>query len=461
MNRTPEGDRFGYVGEVIDDDWTPEQAPAEPVLPPRHEDQPEFPEPGIYFDMPEEDYHAIHAVSASGLKRFSASSMDYWANSVLNLDYEERQRDWLDFGKATHALVLEGEKAYRERYVLELDQSDFDRLISGDAEVRKAISAFTEMKPVRPSGTRKQELIDQLAALGKEHGREVDLDAGVPDLRKQIATFEEEQPVSPVSRVTEEVDGEQVERTANMQDRIDQLLALDPEVLVWERLMAEFMDRNEGRTIISAKQDRRVRVAAHMIAAHDEIGPLFSKGWPEVSIFWFCSKTGAPMKARLDWWRLNAIVDLKTFSNQQGMPVNKAITRAIANYRYNIQHVVYDEAVEAAKAMVREHGASCIVASTEEQREFALRVAKEAEPPAFIFIFQQSGIAPVTRGVRMPRTASLGVFSVTRSQITELKREWIAKAEQFGVDPWIDHTPITEIDEESIPMWATEIGKDD
>src|SRR5688500_546982 len=60
------------------------------IDPPRHTGQPEFPLPGIYFGMPEETYHSIHACSASGIKRLAVSSMDYWALSPLN---EERPED--------------------------------------------------------------------------------------------------------------------------------------------------------------------------------------------------------------------------------------------------------------------------------------------------------------------------------------------------------------------------------
>jgi hypothetical protein len=57
-------------------------APIERVLPARHPDQPEFPEPGIYFGMDETVYHAINAFSASLAKKMSISTMDAWAAST-------------------------------------------------------------------------------------------------------------------------------------------------------------------------------------------------------------------------------------------------------------------------------------------------------------------------------------------------------------------------------------------
>ena len=74
------------VGTILDPDWG---KPVDPVLPPILADQPPFPAPGIYFGMPEDVYHAIHAVSASGLKKLATSNMDYWACSPLNPDKEE------------------------------------------------------------------------------------------------------------------------------------------------------------------------------------------------------------------------------------------------------------------------------------------------------------------------------------------------------------------------------------
>lgn len=461
-------EQFGSVGQIMDPDWTaqPAEQIAEPVLPPVLEGQPDFPEVGIYFGMDEETYHAIPALSSSGIKKLAASSMDFWANSWLNPDKEERQSRFLDYGKAAHVFVLEGEEEYLSRYAVDLDPADFEGkpMLISTAEIKAAIGRFTELRPVSPEGTTKQVLIDQLDALGQRHGKPVDLEGTVPQLKDRIRQFEEEQPVSPVSRVsTYDDDGNEISVAASKGDWIAQLLSLDPDALIWDDLMNQHHTRHAGKTMIRVIDDHRIRLAARMIQAHPEIGKRFQSGHPEVSVFWFCPVTGAPMKSRFDWVDVDGTTDLKTFSNKSGDPVDHAIERTIASYRYNIQHCVYDEAAEAAKAMVRESGQlvvfskdDCGVDQHMERVDFCERWCGFEEPNDFVFVFQQSGQAPVTRGKRMPREA-MGVFGTTQRRIEELKRFWVMNVEVYGLDPWVDTQPITMIEDEEIPMWATRI----
>ena len=64
-------------------------------------------------------------------------------------------------------------------------------------------------------------------------------------------------------------------------------------------------------------------------------------------------------------------------------------------------------------------------------------------------------MAPVTRVKVMPRQV---VFSVTSSQANVLKRRWLECAVNYGADPWLDIQPMREIEDEALPMWATEFG---
>ena len=463
--RTPEGDEHGYVGQILDPNWSPETTPVPRIEAPICGDMLPMPEPGIYFGMPEEDYHRIGACSTSELKRLRTSSMEAWAYSRRNPDYEQREAKHLDYGKAVHCLVLEGEEAFADRYVSQLEPSDFEGALISTDEIKAAIRRFTIRASVNPVGTTKQELLDQLVELGAKHGREVNREGTVADLRARIRVFVEERPVSPVTRIAEEVDGAVSTRPATKEDLIDQLLGLDPSALVWERIIANHLKAHEGKEVISAKDERRIRIAALMIQRHPDAGALLSGGYSEVSIFWYCRKTGVPMKARLDWLKLNAVVDLKTFSNATGMPVNKAIIRAIANYNYNLQQVIYEEAVMEARAMIRACGPhdpypwfcedDCTNEEAGRRELFIDRWCAVTAPPRFIFIFQQSGIAPVTRVFQMPQGE---IWKASYRMAEELKRLWATAATTYGCDPWLDHQPMSEIEDESIPLWATEMG---
>ena len=464
MNQnTPEGDRHGYVGQILDPNWTPDTAPAPRIEAPICGTMLPMPEPGIYFGMAEETYFAIGACSTSELKRLRVSSMEAWAYSRRNPNYEERESPYLDHGKAVHCLVLEGEDAFADRYVTELDPSDFEGALISTAEIKAAISRFTCRQPVKPVAGGKQALIDQLADLAERHNAEVSLEGTVDQLKDRIKVFVEDAPITPVSRV-EAIgeDGQPFMRPAVKDDWIAQLLALDPAARVWDRIVADHLKAHEGKRLISAKDERRIRIAAHMVLKHPDAGAMLREGHSEVSIFWYCRKTGVPMKARLDWLKLNTVLDLKTFSNKSGMPVDKAILRAIANYTYNLQHVVYEEAVMEARAMIREHGVSVIFdyddsvwADVNKRQVFAVQWAKITEAPRFIFVFQQSGMAPVTRVFSMPQGE---IWKASHRMAEDLKRVWADCAAIYGCEAWLDHQPMIEIEDELIPMWSTERG---
>ena len=290
----------------------------------------------------------------------------------------------------------------------------------------------------------------------------IDRTADVAGLKTQITAFQVEQPVKPVRTVADTMDdGTEYQRAAVKADWIDQLIALDPDVKVWDRMVADHRASHEGKTMIHAANDRRIRIASRMILAHEEIAKAVQGGWPEVSVFWFCPVTGAPMKARFDYLKMRMIADLKSFGNNAGMPIDRAIERTIATYRYNLQHVIYEEAAMQARAMITAHGLSAIfdmddpvTEEAERRQEFCFKWAQQTEVPGFMFIFQQSGDAPVTRGKIMPRGT---VFSVTKSRAEYLKRRWVECAQTFGTDPWLDIQPIDEIEDEAIPLFATEL----
>lgn len=80
--------------------------------------------PGIYLNLPFEEYLADDALGSSALKDLLASPPEYWWTSPLNTLIEEDEEDtkkeapYLILGKALHALVMEGEDEYARRTVI-------------------------------------------------------------------------------------------------------------------------------------------------------------------------------------------------------------------------------------------------------------------------------------------------------------------------------------------------------
>lgn len=377
---------------------------------PRLEGQPEFPEPGIYFGMPEDVYHSIHACSASGLKKLSVSSMDYWACSVLNPDRaeEDTKQDGKltpkELGRAYHCYICEGVVEFEKRYAVALDR-DASR-IAAEATGRKLCVTIADIRAAindageKPKGTSKDALIDQL------------LDA-------------------------------------------------DPGAFVWDRMVAIHQGLNEGKMMISHALFRRIAIAQAMIAGDPQLKDAFTGGHAEVSIFWYDEQTGVPMKARLDYLKMNNLIDLKSFSNKQGKPIQRAIDMAISYEKYFIPVVVYLEAVEAAKKLVRDSKAKCLHYEGDYLKD-PHAVAKWAwewahqPPPEVLFIFQQTGIAPVTRGRIMP---TANTYVITQGAVQGLKRKWARCAKTYGTAPWVDFERVVQTEDESLNQWlATDFG---
>ena len=73
---------------------------------------------GIYFNMPEDEYHSIDRLSASGMKDILESPTKYWFNSKLNPLYVERATDAMDAGTMYHTYILEGESVFNDKYIV-------------------------------------------------------------------------------------------------------------------------------------------------------------------------------------------------------------------------------------------------------------------------------------------------------------------------------------------------------
>ena len=116
--------------------------------------------PGIYFGMPEYEYHADPALGSTDVKRLAYSPADYWFSSPLNPHREPDDPTPAQiFGTAIHKLILEGEQAFEGRYAptkfngatkagkqerddiraagkIALKQDDFDRIKISGAVIR-------------------------------------------------------------------------------------------------------------------------------------------------------------------------------------------------------------------------------------------------------------------------------------------------------------------------------------
>jgi hypothetical protein len=464
------------VEEILEGEDRVTPLPPTRFSPARLEGTPELPPAGLYFGMPDDVYHALPALSNHGIKLLAASPMIFWSRTpwlspkkqreVAEKLAEEQQHHII--GKAYHCLIMEGRDEFNRRFVVGLDPADYPNALVHTDQIKAAIMRHTETVPVKPCSARKDELLDQLRRLIEVNGPPLSnpevLDAyKVDDLKTHIRTFTCEQPVKPWAKVADTMPDseEEYQRQCVKADWIKQLLELEPEAEIFDVLQQRHFAEHAGKSIITFEQSEQLEIAAAMIARDPEVQDAFKGGYAEVTIIWYCEKTGVPMKARLDYLKPDEIVDLKTVGNQRDRSIEQAIRFEIAGYHYNFQPIVYFEAVEAARELVRKHGASVVNSfdlspeAHQDRVEFTLKWAKSKAPVEFLWVFQQKGDAPITRGVRFPRTGL--VHTETDFWIDRAKRHFIQFSEVYGTAPWLDVKPIYTIADEDIPRQATEI----
>lgn len=371
-----------------------------PVLP----DYPySFPEPGIYFGLDEETYHAIPALSYGGVKKLAASPMVYWAACRwLNPNWEPpEQKDHFDVGHAYHCRILEGREAFEAHFAVDIDKRDFpDCLVTVD-DIEKA---FPE--GVKPKGKTKRE-------------------------------------------------------------KFEHLRTLDATAELWDDIKAAHDATCNGRTMISAKTYHMLEIAGAMIDNDPELSTVFKGGHPEVSLFWYCPRSGIPMKMRADYLKIKMMVDLKTLQNSQEASIENAIRRDIANRRYAVQPSVYFEGADTIRQLVRERGASAIFSAdlTGEEPEaeakhgervaWAMKWASHRAPDEWLWVYIQKGEAPIARGLFYPRAGTTKMLC--DDIVRMMKKRYREFAGVFGTDPWLDVKPIYDLADEDLPPWATEI----
>lgn len=338
-------------------------------------------EPGLYFGLPDDEYHAIEALSNTGIKRILVSPLDFWARSWMNPTPEEDEETVFKVtGKAYHTRIVEGRPAFDARYAAELDPA------------------------AHPNALR---TVDQIKEALRAHGETV---------------------------------------TGAKPVLVERLLGTNSMAEVWDVLAAAHAKANEGKILLPAELIQKIEISTAMIEKHPQLAKCFTGGGPEVSVFW-TAEGGIPMKVRIDYLKPRAIVDLKTFSNPLAKPVDRAIANAMAQRKYHIQVAVYQEGAERAREFAQE---GRIFGEVDPEWVERFTAAEDFE---FVFVFQQTGIAPVARGKVMPKglVYDCGVISMNEAIATFLECR-----EKFGTDPWIDDTPIGAFDDSEFPVYMTE-----
>ena len=253
----------------------------------------------------------------------------------------------------------------------------------------------------------------------------------------------------------------ELKQSGTIEELSERLVEKDPTIQTWHHVLTAFETQNQGKTFISKEWGQRIEAKAQLLHAHPEVRKAITGGYPEVSIFWRDPETGVPMKARIDYLKIKAQMDLKSFTNMNRVPVDLAIARAVANNRYHVQAVVHAEGVEQAKKLIR-NGAVFGEPSHIPPNEW-MRTFVDTPPHAFIFLFLEKTDVPSIRLKEFPRfNAPSGPGSRTESLAWETGlgafriglNRYKDCMERFGPNtPWIEVPPMDAFCDEDFPVY--------
>jgi hypothetical protein len=233
----------------------------------------------------------------------------------------------------------------------------------------------------------------------------------------------------------------------------------DAEAVLWPDVMLAFTDEanGKGQTIIKKKLADEIERHARIIEMHPGTEKALRGGHCEVSIFWR-DETGVPMKARIDYLKARAAVEMKTFTNPFGKPIDAAIAGTVANNKYFVDAIVRLDAVEHAKAMLREHGMR-VVHGDPPSAEW-LNAFTAQGPHAFVFLFLEAGDVPNVR-VRefKQRETAKGDENLYWAKGHAMYRQGVELYRRFlqhyGPDlPWVDPQPLRPFYDTDFPVWS-------
>lgn len=339
---------------------------------------------GIHFGLDEAVYHADPALGSTDLKQLAAEPAAYWFSSALNPGRPEEVEEAAHriVGRAVHKFVLEGPQAFHAR---------FERHPEGDDLLATA---------------------DQLGAWLKDRGEKV--------------------PATKAARI-------ELIRALCEADGVEPPRMLD-------HLLKEATEA--GRTLLKGSDFDRIVQAGGAVLDNPHLAGSFHGGQPEVSVFWTETVDGEPVrrKARFDYLKPRAVVDLKSTRPRDGLPFVASCRRALGEWNYPTQAMAYLQ------------GRARLVGLVAEGRVFGdhdppwlARVAA-AEQYAFVFIFWASVGAPLTwGGVMSPGSP---VLDIGAEYVRRALKNYVGARRTHGVSaPWITHQPLEEIELDHLPRW--------
>jgi len=241
---------------------------------------------GIYFNMPEDEYHGLPFFSRSFSEEEFISPEDAWVNSARNPDREERESTpAMELGKALHSMILEP-KLFKALYVKKPSFADYP-----DMDI-------------------------------------LDSTADIKVLLKEVG---------------EKLSGTKAEMIARVEPYID-----PDKHVIWGNVMKAFNQNvaDHGLRVLTDGNQETLSGIAESLERRPDTKSILEEAMSEVTIIWIDKETGIKCKCRLDSVRIEAIIELKSFSLQRKKNLYDAMCDAIMYERYYMQYYVYHSALK-------------------------------------------------------------------------------------------------------------------
>jgi hypothetical protein len=254
-----------------------------------------------------------------------------------------------------------------------------------------------------------------------------------------------------------------LKKGGKIEDLCDRILDSDPKAKLWPVIKQGILAGLEGKTLLKRETMADIERVARFVFAHESAAKALTGGAAEVSIFWLDPETGVRMKARLDYLKVKAIADVKSFSNPLAKPIDAAVASAVANGRYDVQAVIYDVAVAHAKAMLRRDKTKAIhhVSGPVPENDWLVSLAA-CERHAFAFVFIETGPVTNVRVREFRKTESYGGLGGTinlywqsgETGFREGLRRYVQCMKIFGKDkPWVEDEPMRPFNDQEFPLY--------
>jgi hypothetical protein len=334
-------------------------------------------EPGIYFGMPEDEYHADWSIGSTDLLRLLVSPVDYYWFSRANPHRRpDRDTPAMLYGKAIHKCVLEGREAFDKLYACKGPPPREGALITQD-DLRKRC----EFLGLAKSGTKPQ--------------------------------------------------------------LIERIRQIDKTCIIHDEDVEAYKAQVEGKVLLDEQDYAEILMAAQNIRSNPHLKSAFTDGYPEVSMFWDVG--GVPFRARFDYLKLKAIVDLKSTRNVMNMPWDQAVTNFLARGNYYIQATHYMQARQLLPKFLKEGR----VFGDHDQKWLA-KAAKTPES-SFIWVVYQAEGAPLTYPVMF--TDEEPDYARAIGEIADAMEKYKEGFARFGQSQWVEESKIQRYSNLPWPMW--------